>query len=92
VRFEYHGSPRIVEPYVHGFNRNRREAIRGYQVAGEGTSSSAGWKFFIVDEMDSLELLRSPFTPNRPGHQSVKRDLIVIHCSVDHPAAQGSRT
>jgi len=92
IGFAYHGSRRIVEPYAHGFNRGRREAIRGYQVAGQSaTSEVLGWKFFIAEDMTSFELLSATFVP-RLGYIAAARDLIVIHCTSENPLAQESNT
>ena len=82
IRFDYDGFERTVEPYAHGFNPVRREVLRGYQVAGGSRSGvPIGWKFFVVANMDRLELLSRPFRPVRPRHEHADHNLIVIHCT-----------
>jgi hypothetical protein len=58
IRFEYDGLTRTLEPHAHGFNSNRREFVRGFQVAGESHSGDAlGWRFFIVADKSDLAVL-----------------------------------
>jgi len=83
ARFTYNESSRVVEIYAHGFNGNRREVIRGYQVRGGSRSGeSVGWKFFDVQLIDDFELLPTVFSGERSGHADADVELIVIHCSV----------
>lgn len=82
IRFDYNGLTRTVEPYAHGFNAKRHEAIRGFQVAGGSRSDdAAGWRFFIVAEMSNLAVLAKEFRVERPGHNEAARALIVVHCT-----------
>ncbi len=86
LHFGYNRIARVVEPHAHGFNENRVEVMRGYQVHGGSQSGEdIGWKFFMANRMRDIRL-GSVFTRHRTGQEDASRQMIVIHCSVGDKA------
>jgi hypothetical protein len=81
IRFDYDGFERVIEPHAHGFNANRKEVVRGFQVRGNSRSGeSVGWKFFSVPKMTNIEILPAKLHEGREGQSGAATELIIIHC------------
>ncbi|MBI2764717.1 MAG: hypothetical protein HYX53_02265 [Chloroflexi bacterium] len=84
LAFDYDGGgQRLVEPHCHGYNVNRREVLRGYQVAGVSrTGIGSGWKIFLVERMRSLAATSIPVSSGRDGEADVDADMVLVDCRI----------
>lgn len=70
LSFAYHGNYKIVEPHTYGLDKNNEERLSAYQVEGDSESGKPiGWKFFKVDEIESLEILSEEFSGPEMGYK-----------------------
>lgn len=85
LEITYRGGLRLVEPYSHGFSRERREVLVAFQRTGESDSGHVqGWKAFHVDEMGEVVILDVPFMVNQAGYRGggYSKNLGEVHCCV----------
>ena len=69
VRFYYNGLRRTVEPHVYGVNTAGHEALSAYQTGGFSRSSDrAGWRMFLVSDIQNLIVEDTTFERTRPGY------------------------
>lgn len=60
LAFRYEGRHRVVEPYVFGFSRGRKELL-AYQVGGSATGGSVpDWYRFDLTAMSGVEIVEEP--------------------------------
>lgn len=87
LSFEYEdGGQRLVEPHCHGFNVNRTEVLRGYQLAGSSsTGATSGWKVFIAGKMRNVSLTSTSVTRHRDRDEAVDAGMIVVDCRLTSP-------
>ena len=65
---------RLIEPYGYGIHKNGNEHLTAWQTRGASASGEhEGWKTFLVDEIEQLEVLaetfdgvRRDYNPSRP--------------------------
>ncbi len=85
LSLSYRGRRRLVEPYSHGQSSDGREILVAFQCSGESSSGQqAGWKAFVVADLEDIEPLDVPFLSSRddyrPGGHS--KNLATVHCCV----------
>jgi hypothetical protein len=66
--FDYHGHRRIVQPHIHGENRQEHEALSGVQVGGSSNAGGLGWKSFLIDDITGRPHLGDSFGGPAPGY------------------------
>lgn len=82
IAFEYEGQLRIVE--VHALGTSTKDGglvVRGYQVAGESSSSDGDrvWRLFRLDKFDTYpRVLSSPSKAPREGYAQEDRQMSVV--------------
>ncbi len=82
VQFKYHGHSRRVEPHTLGRVTEGRLALLGWQVSGGSASEPPpGWRTFVLGEISSLKLIRTPFVP-RPDYRPETTKLKAIEAEV----------
>lgn len=80
LRFTYDSRERLVEPYCHGWTRNK-ELVRAYQVGGLSASgSSTGWRVFRTDRVKNLVMEAPTFSGDREGREDVGYEIDEVHC------------
>lgn len=63
IEFDYHGDPRVVEPYACGVGKKSRYQLRAFQVGGRSSSNSLlGWRMFLLEEMTGLKITETQFS------------------------------
>ncbi len=69
LRFRYRGGTRTVEPHLLGVNRAGNPAVLAWFLAGASASGGgAGWREYLLSEMDGVEVLEEGFDAPRPGY------------------------
>lgn len=69
VMFEYGDLIRVVEPHRYGVNSAGHEMLSGWMRAGYSRSDAAGgWRNYLVDDINALQVLDAPFADTRPGY------------------------
>lgn len=82
IAFDYDGGPRAVEPHCHGFSRQGKELLRGYQVSGYSQSGqSEGWKLFDLAKATGLYATGETFAFDRPQYNP-DDPAMTVHCCV----------
>ena len=62
ILIEYFPGIRLIEPYAYGQHRNGNEHLVAWQTRGASASGQyKGWKTFMVDEIEQLEVLAETF-------------------------------
>jgi hypothetical protein len=63
IEFDYHGDPRVVEPYACGIGKKSSYQLRGFQAGGRSTSNpKLGWRMFLLEEMKELKITETEFS------------------------------
>lgn len=63
IEFDYHGDPRVVEPYACGIGKKSRYQLRGFQAGGRSASNpQLGWRMFSIEEMTALKITETEFS------------------------------
>ena len=70
IRFEYQGNPRTCEPHVFGTANGRRQVLCWQEDGGSSRGGLPEWRRFDLDEIQNLEILR---TPKFPGKRTVPK-------------------
>jgi hypothetical protein len=60
----YHGTSRLVEPHIFGYDAKGHLALSAYQLSGTG----GGWRMFHVAEIERLDETRRRFSRSRPDY------------------------
>ena len=83
LRFVYEGYERIVEPHLYGINAASHEALSAWIVEGWSQSSpEAGWRNYLVTDMQDVQVLTEPFPGPRPGFNPADSRFAQVYCSV----------
>ncbi|HTC65030.1 MAG TPA: WYL domain-containing protein [Candidatus Saccharimonadales bacterium] len=74
IRFNYTGDSvsgfREVEPYQIAFTRANHLALSAWFLSGASESGSgAGWRSYLLSEIDSLTVLEEHFEGTRPNYK-----------------------
>jgi hypothetical protein len=64
IRFIYNSKPRIAEPHDYGL-KGASPKLLVFQVSGESTSFTRGWKLLDVAKIEDLVVLDRPFRGSR---------------------------
>ncbi|RJG05158.1 hypothetical protein D3870_03220 [Noviherbaspirillum cavernae] len=82
LELRYHGYSRIVEPHIHGEDKNGDEVVRCYQLAGGSESGErAGWKLLKIKDAVLVHLTETPFVP-RPEYKRDDKVVIDVFCRI----------
>jgi hypothetical protein len=82
LELRYHGYSRIVEPHIHGEDKNGDEVVRCYQLAGGSHSGErAGWKLLKIKEAILVHLAETHFEP-RPEYKPEDKVVIKVFCQI----------
>ena len=83
LTFTYHDTLRVVEAHRYG------EAVNGHRLVSAwlrpGHSQSAphgGWRSFLVDEIEDLQLLDETFAGTRAGYNPDDRSLATVFAEI----------
>ena len=80
LAFMYEGCYRKVEPYTYGCTTKGKDALRGFQVDGESRSDrKLGWRLFLIDEIENLELLNETYTEFREHYNPNDKGMSEIY-------------
>ena len=83
LRFVYEGYERIVEPHLYGINAASHEALSAWIVEGWSQSSpEAGWRNYLVTDMQDVQVLAEPFPGPRRGFNPADRRFAQVYFSV----------
>lgn len=81
--FDYHGLPRVVAPYAHGYSTRGAEVLRGIQLRGASTSGQLGFgKLWLVSDLVELRMPGELFLPDDPHYNPKDRGMRSIHCHI----------
>jgi hypothetical protein len=84
LRFVYEGYERIVEPHLYGVNSADHEALSAWIVAGWSWSSpEAGWRNYLVAEMQEVQVLADRFPGPRPGYNPSGAGFQQVYCGLE---------
>jgi hypothetical protein len=93
VSFDYHGLPRVIAPYCHGWSSGGKEVLRAVQVGGESASGGFGFgKLWHVSRMTDITTLGEAFEPDDPNYEPEDVAMARIHCRVWVPRIVRSGT
>ena len=69
LALQYHGKTRVVEPHTFGLDRWNRTLLCAYQIQCDSPSSSSiGWRFFLVAQISNAYLDPRRFASPRPQY------------------------
>ncbi len=85
LKFRYRFTDyRIVEPYFLGVDYNGKTKLSAYQIEGYSESSTPqGWKTFIVDKIDCIEIVNRHFEIREDYNPSGYKDVVLTICEVE---------
>lgn len=79
----YKGTERIVEPYIVGLNKTKKEVLIGYQTGGLSSSGSLpAWRQFILNDIDSIEISTEVFEVHpeyNPNDNQILEFIFRVH-------------
>lgn len=79
LQFYYDGNERIVEPHCYGQTLKGNDAVRAFQVGGDSSRETTGWKLFDLSKASSLVSLNETFEFPRPGYKKGDTGMSIIY-------------
>ena len=68
LMFAYRGLVRVVEPHLYGRTTAKHEALSAWMRPGwSRTDPEGGWRMFLSEQLENLEILTETFQGPRPG-------------------------
>lgn len=78
IAFRYHGHDRLVEPHILGVTAAGHEALSGWQVAGSAGSRAAGWKNFVLADLNELAVTDQAFARPRSDYNPADPSFALV--------------
>ena len=83
LKFTYNNKVRVVEPYTFGESTKGNDTLSAYQVdGGSNSSKDLGWRQFIIDDIEHLNLLDDKFEILREGYNPNDSRMSHIYITV----------
>ena len=82
IEIEYDGFRRVVEVHAVGVNTRENEVMRVYQVSGDSSSGTLGWKILKLDKALFLNSGIEKSCAPRPKYKRDDKAMTRIFCQV----------
>ncbi len=88
ITFQYNlgnsPGPRLVEPYMVGYNQAGHLALSAWFLGGNSESQEGqGWREYLLDGMSNITMLNQRFTPPRPNYNPTGGKMFrSVQCAV----------
>ncbi len=83
LSLNYGDGERVLEPYIHGLDRNGQAVLRAYQVSGPSKLGHATkWRLFQLSRATDVRILDETFSGQREDFNSQDPDVAQVHCQI----------
>lgn len=83
LEFHYDDLYRKVEPHTYGVSSSGNDMLVAFQTEGNSKEGEVpGWKQFIVDKIDRVNILNETFPGPRADYVKGDKKIKIIYCEL----------